>query len=185
MALTDIQLYGAALIFLLAERGLELVINARNLRRLSARGGVRLPHDGFLPILLAQVLWIVGLFLEPFYPIGSALSVGPWTWPLLGVWLLAQALRYWCVVTLGQRWSILVITLPNEPLVTRGPYRFLRHPNYLAVAIEFLAFPMAFGLWATVAAGALVGGPALAYRIHREELALRPLRKPPSAEARA
>jgi len=95
-------------------------------------------------------------------------------WPLwLGLFLAAQGLRYWCIATLGFRWNTRILVLPGVPPIRRGPYRLLRHPNYLAVTVEIVCGPLIFGAWAT----ALVAGVAdawllLAVRIPAEEEAL-------------
>lgn len=156
---------------LAAERLLELAINRHNTRLLAQRGAIWTPNDGLRPILLAQVVLFLALPAEALFAPWS--SVGWWTWTLLGIAVLAQALRYWCIATLGERWSIRVVTVPGAPRIERGPYRFLRHPNYLAVATEALVFPLAFGAVGTV----LVVFPlqlwAILRRVRVEERALR------------
>ena len=99
----------------------------------------------------------------------------PWkSWPVwLGLWLAAQALRYAAVRALGERWSVRILALPGEPLVRRGPYRFLRHPNYIAVVVELIAAPLMFGAWRTAIAISLLDFLALRIRIPAEERALR------------
>jgi methyltransferase len=155
---------------LATERMLELVINRRNTRALTARGAVWMPDDGFASILAAQALLFVLLPLE--IAMSPWTATGWWTWVLLGVAVLAQGLRYWCIATLGERWNIRVVTLPGASRIRGGPYRVLRHPNYLAVATEALALPLAFGALGT----ALVVFPfqllALRSRIAKEERAL-------------
>ncbi|HLE46830.1 MAG TPA: isoprenylcysteine carboxylmethyltransferase family protein [Candidatus Thermoplasmatota archaeon] len=156
-------------------RFLELAINARHEARLFRRGAVRHPHDGLRPIVAAQIILFVGLFTE-----GVLLPPEPrltaWTWVLLAAAAAAVALRHWAIHTLGDHWTIHVMTVPGAALVRRGPYRLLRHPNYLAVAIEGVALPLAFEAYVTAALIVLVGGPALWYRIRQEERALRPFR---------
>jgi methyltransferase len=94
-------------------------------------------------------------------------------WPL---WLLlfaaAQGLRYAAIVALGQRWNTRVFVLPDMPPVRTGPYRWLRHPNYVAVAIEFVAGPMIFGAWRTAAVISMLNAAVLAVRIRCENDAL-------------
>jgi methyltransferase len=92
----------------------------------------------------------------------------------LGVALLAQALRYWAVSTLGPRWNTRVIVLPEAPPVTGGPYRFLRHPNYLAVVLELAAVPLIHGAWLTALCFSLANAALLTWRIRVEEQALGP-----------
>ena len=130
------------LAFLIAQRISELVLSAANRRRLLARGA-REFGGGHFPLLVAVHV------LLPLSLAGEVLVLGarpPAAWPLwLAAWLAAQALRYWAVATLGERWNVRVYVLPGVPLVTRGPYRFLRHPNYVAVVVELIAGPLMFG----------------------------------------
>jgi methyltransferase len=88
--------------------------------------------------------------------------------------LLAQGLRWWAIATLGPRWSTRIVVLPGAPPVTDGPYRFLRHPNYLAVVLELAAVPLIGGALVTAAAASLGNAFLLAVRIRAEERALGP-----------
>ncbi|MBI2077169.1 MAG: isoprenylcysteine carboxyl methyltransferase [Euryarchaeota archaeon] len=156
-------------------RVVELGINRGHEQRLLARGAVRQPHDGLMPIVVAQMLLFAGLILEGIvFPPETRLT--PSTWVLLGVAAAALAVRHWCIRVLGDHWTIHVMTVPGAKLILRGPYRFLRHPNYLAVAVEAMALTLAFQLWITTFVVFVVGAPALLYRILREEAALRPFR---------
>lgn len=160
------------------ERGLELALNRRNSRWLRAHGAVWYgERDGFLGILATQVL------LFTLVPIEVAVAAwsGVWwgTWPALAGLVAAQVLRYWCITTLGRRWSIRVVTLPDTPRIVRGPYRWLPHPNYLVVFAEVVLLPVAFGSWATLLVVAPLKLLALRRRIHIEERAL--ARAAPSA----
>jgi methyltransferase len=93
-------------------------------------------------------------------------------WPALGGVLLAQALRWWCIAVLGPRWTTRVVVVPGLPLVARGPYRWMRHPNYLAVVVEGAALPLVHGAWATACAFTVLNGALLATRIRCENAAL-------------
>lgn len=163
----------AVLGLLAAERGLELVIHHRNAARLRAAGAVWVERDGFLAILAAQVVLFGGLAAEGTL----APWAGPhaWTWPLLVVALALQALRYWVIATLGWRWSVRVVTVPGAPRITKGPYgwAWMRHPNYVVVALEALVLPLAFAAWGTLLVAAPLQLAALAHRIRIEETALR------------
>lgn len=165
-------------------RLVELVINARHEQRLLARGAIRHPRDGLAFIIAAQGILFLGLVVEGLL-LPPEPRLTPWTWVLLGLAAAALELRTWCIATLGDHWTIHVMTVPGATLIRRGPYRFLRHPNYLAVAIEALALTLAFQLWVTTALLVVVGAPALLYRIRQEERALAPFRarSRPSQEA--
>jgi methyltransferase len=152
------------------ERVAELAVSARNARRLRARGAVEAGR-GHYP---AMVAFHAGLL--------AACAAEPWLlpapWPAAVTWiagaavLLAQALRWWVIATLRGRWSTQVLVLPGEAPVRSGPYRWLRHPNYLAVAVEVAALPLAAGAWRTAVAGTLGNALLLAVRIRAEERAL-------------
>lgn len=152
------------------ERLAELGINARHVRRLQAQGGVQAPGDGFPFLLAAQIVLLGGLVVEGLLIPWT--HVGFWTWPLLAFALGAQALRYWCIRTLGVHWSIRVITVPRQPRIVSGPYRFLRHPNYVAVVTELLVIPLAFSAWGTTILASILNLVGLRIRIRREEAAL-------------
>ena len=162
--------FTAYLVVLALQRIGELVHSARNVQRLRARGA-REHAAGHFPLLIAvHVLFPLCLVTE-MVALGSRPTA---LWPLaLSLWLAAQALRYSAVWALGERWSVGVWVLPGEPLVRRGPYRFLRHPNYIAVVTEVVAAPMMFGAWRTAIAITLLNAVALSIRIRAEEAALR------------
>jgi len=153
-----------------AERLFELRLSARHAAWALARGGVEEGrrhfafmkglHTAFLFACAAEVV----LLRRPFVP-----ALG---WPMLALALAAQALRYWAVRSLGPHWNVRVIVVPGAAAVTRGPYRFLRHPNYLAVVIEGFAVPLIHGAWCTAVAFSLVNAALLAVRIRCEERAL-------------
>lgn len=157
------------------ERIVELAISARNARAALAEGGKEFGqrhfpwmvalHTGLLAACLVEV-WLLD---RPFLP---------WLgWPMLVLVLLSQALRYWCIATLGPQWNTRVIVVPGRSLVSRGPYRLLRHPNYLAVVVEGIALPLVHTAWLTALAfTALNALLLLRYRIPVEERALSSLR---------
>jgi methyltransferase len=163
----------AYLLFLMLvglERAFELRLSRRNASRALARGGLevgqahfavmRALHAAFLASCAAEVL----LLERPF---DARLAL-----PMLALALGAQALRYWAIATLGQRWNVRVIVMPGEPVVTTGPYRWLRHPNYLAVVIEGFAIPLVHGAWLTALGFSLANALLLRTRIRVEERAL-------------
>lgn len=158
------------LVLLAAERLVELVISSRNARRELAAGAVEVGrghypamvafHAGFLPACALEPL----LWPRPWPPAASLAA--------LAAALLAQGLRWWAVASLGGRWSTRVVVRPGAPPVTGGPYRWLAHPNYLAVAVELLAVPLIGGALATAAVATLGNAALLAVRIPAEERAL-------------
>jgi methyltransferase len=97
---------------------------------------------------------------------------------MLVVVLAAQGLRWWCIRTLGPQWSTRVVVLPGAPLVERGPYRWMRHPNYLAVVAEGVALPLVHSAWVTAVVFTVANAVLLRTRIRCEETALRELAGP-------
>ena len=120
---------------------------------------------GHYPIIVAlHGLWLTGLWLLAWnLPINLA-------W--LGVFGLLQILRAWTLATLGKRWTTRIITVPNETLVRRGPYRFIDHPNYAIVVGEIAVLPLVFGLWQFALLFSLLNAGALFIRIRAETVAL-------------
>ena len=147
------------------QRLAEVGYARRNARRLLAAGGVE--HGaGHYPLFVAlHAGWLVALFvLVP--------ADAPANWGLLGLYGLLQLGRLWVIASMGRRWTTRVIVVPGAPLVTRGPYRFLRHPNYLIVALEIPVLPLAFGAWQIALGFGLANLALLAWRIRIEERAL-------------
>lgn len=128
-----------------AERIAELVVSQRNLRWSRERGGVEFGAGHYPVMVVLHTALLVACLVEaahrPFLP-----ALG---WPMLGVVLAAQALRWWCIATLGRQWNTRVVVVPGAGRVTGGPYRYLRHPNYVAVAAEGIALPLVHTAWLT------------------------------------
>ncbi len=150
------------------QRLAELVIARRNTAALMARGGREVGASHYPVIVAFHAAWLLGLW---FWARGTDVN-----WILIGVFAVLQALRVWVLTTLGPRWTTRIILMPEKPLVVGGPFRFIRHPNYLVVALEIFVLPFAFGLmWFGLIAGTINLG-ILAYRISIEERALSPQR---------
>lgn len=163
------------------ERVAELVVSTRNAAWSKAQGGVEtgLGHYPFMVVLHTGLL--VGALVEAWArrpDVPSALA-----WSMLLVVLLSQALRWWCIATLGRRWNTRVIVVPGMPPVTRGPYRWLRHPNYVAVVLEGVALPLVHGAWVTSLVFTVLNAGLLTVRIRAEDAALATL--PPAADSPA
>lgn len=159
----------AFLVVIVAERLGELALSARNARILRARGAVEAAPGHFLVFVVLHALFPLALLAEVRW-LGA--RPGP-LWPLwLALVAAAQALRFWCVRALGDRWNARIWVTPGEPLVTRGPYRWMRHPNYLAVSVELPAAALLFGAWRTALAASALNAVAMAIRIPAEQRAL-------------
>ncbi len=123
-------------------------------------------------MVLLHVLWLVCTLVE-----GLLRGPGfPAYWPLpLAVFLLVQPLRYWAIFTLGENWNTRVLVVPGAKPVRRGPYRYLRHPNYVVVAVEVLTFPLIFGAWITALVFSVLNAALLLVRMRTENRALEEL----------
>ncbi|KDE98910.1 membrane protein [Mycolicibacterium aromaticivorans JS19b1 = JCM 16368] len=153
-----------------AERLAELVVARRNLAWSRAQGGVEFGashyplmvvlHTGFLAGALAEV---IGLH-RPFLP-----ALG---WPMLAIVVGAQALRWWCITTLGRQWNTRVVVIPGAARVDGGPYRFFSHPNYVAVVAEGIALPLVHTGWITALVFTVLNAALLRTRIRTENAAL-------------
>ncbi len=154
----------AILGFVTAERLGELWLANRNTRRLLSDGA--LEHGaGHYPLIVAvHVLWLAALWwLAP----GEPVSI-----PLLSLFALLQLARLWVIATLGRRWTTRIIILPDAPLVKRGPYRLLDHPNYAIVVLEIAVLPLVFGLPGVALIFTILNAAVLAIRIAAENKAL-------------
>jgi methyltransferase len=166
--------YAVLLGLVVLERLAELVVSRHHASWARSRGGVEhgrghypwmvLLHTGLLVACLAEA-WLLD---RPFLPVLG--------WSMVAVVVAAQALRWWCIVTLGKRWNTRVIVVPGLPLVAQGPYRLMRHPNYVAVVAEGVALPLVHGSWVTALVFTLLNAWLLTVRIRTEDRALEPLR---------
>lgn len=164
-------LYLALVAAVALERLVELVLSARNARRALAAGGVELESRGFYAAMvgthaafLVAAPLEVALWAPPFEP-----ALGG---PMLALVAAAMALRYWAIATLGERWNTRVLVVPGAPAVATGPYRFVRHPNYVAVIVEMFALPLVHSAWRTALLFSAVNALLLGRRIAHEESAL-------------
>lgn len=143
----------------------ELWLAGRNTQRLKARGAVEVGAGHYPLFVLLHAGWLIAI-----------LALTPWTTepdlPLLGLYVLLQLGRAWVIATLGPFWTTRIITLPGAPLVRRGPYRLLRHPNYVVASAEIAVLPLMFGqVWIALVFSLLNAG-LVVYRIRVEERAL-------------
>jgi methyltransferase len=156
---------GALLVaFIALQRLAELILARRNAQRLLAAGGIEYGRAHYPVMVALHTAWLVGLWWfgrdKPIDPV------------LLGVFILLQLGRLWVIATLGRRWTTRVIVLPREPLVAKGPYRWIKHPNYLIVALEIAVVPLALGLPLFAAVFTALNALVLYERIRVENAAL-------------
>jgi methyltransferase len=152
------------------ERCFELGLSRANARGAFAHGAIE-SGRGHYPFMVAlHVAFFACAGAEVF--LANRSFPGALAFVALAVVLLAQALRYAAIRALGKRWNVRIIVWPGEELVTSGPYRWLRHPNYCAVAAEICFLPLVHGAWLTAAFFSVANGCLLRVRIREEERAL-------------
>jgi methyltransferase len=167
---TFLLVSGVAIVAL--QRLLELRYSRGNERRLRVRGAVERGAEHYPFMVAIHALWLLSMLVE-------GLLRGPefpaW-WPVpLALFLLVQPLRYWAILSLGENWNVKVLVVPGARPLRRGPYRYFPHPNYVAVAIEVLAFPLIFGAWVTALVFTALNVAFLFIRVRIESRALKEL----------
>ncbi len=154
----------AILAFVTAERLLELVLARANTRRLLAQGAREHGAAHYPLIFAVHAAWLATLWM-----MATDRAVDPFWLAAFAMLMLA---RFWVISTLGRRWTTRIIVLPDAPLVTDGPYRFLNHPNYWVVAGEIAVLPLVFGLPGVALIFTILNAAVLAIRIAAENKAL-------------
>jgi methyltransferase len=143
----------------------ELIYAARNQRRLLAAGGREIGAGHYPLFVLLHGAWLIALFV--LVPADAPIRAVPLV--LFGALLAA---RLWVIQSLGRFWTTRIVTVPGAPLVRSGPYRFVRHPNYLVVAGEIAVLPLVFGAWPIALVFSAINAALLSYRIRVEDAAL-------------
>jgi methyltransferase len=151
------------------QRALELAWAWHNTVRLLRLGAVEADAQGYPLFVLLHAGWLASLAV--FVPAAT-----PPVWPLLALFALLQLGRVWVILSLGGYWTTRIVTLPGAPLVRTGPFRRLRHPNYLLVIVEIAVLPLAFGAVAIATAFSVINLVLIARRIRIEESVLAPRR---------
>jgi methyltransferase len=145
----------------------ELLIANRNTKRLLARGGREIGAAHYPLFIVLHTAWLAAMAVFVPYDTHPIL-------PLIAVYLLLQLARVWVIISLGGYWTTRIITVDDAPVVRRGPYRFMRHPNYLVVALEIAVLPLAFRAWWIAAVFSVLNAALIGYRISVEQRALAP-----------
>jgi methyltransferase len=177
---TTLLAFTVLVLLVALERVAELVVSTRNAAWSKERGGVEsgLGHYPFMVVLHTGLL--VGALAEAWLrrpDVPSALA-----WSMLALVVASQALRWWCITTLGRRWNTRVIVVPGMAPVDSGPYRLFRHPNYVAVVVEGVALPLVHAAWITAVVFTVLNAALLVVRIRAEDAALATL---PTRQAEA
>lgn len=152
------------------ERLAEMAVAKRNAAWSFARGGIETGRGHWPFMVVLHIGLLVGAVAEVWLLDRPFL---PWLgWPMLVLLVAAQALRWWCIATLGRQWNARVIVVPGAQRVTSGPYRWLRHPNYVAVVVEGIALPLLHTAWVTALVFTLLNAVVLTLRLRAEGRAL-------------
>jgi methyltransferase len=152
------------------ERLVEVRVAERNRAASLSNGGVEFGAGHYPAMVALHIGLLAGCLVEPIVlhrPFIPALG-----WPMLALVALAQALRWWCITTLGYQWNTRVIVIPGAGRVTGGPYRFLPHPNYIAVITEGIALPLVHTAWVTAVVFTVLNAWLLSTRVKVENAAL-------------
>ena len=154
------------------QRLLELGLSRRHERILRARGAVEWGREHYPLMVGLHVLWLLSTLVEGLL---RGPTIPAW-WPIpLVLFLFAQLLRYWAILSLGEHWNTRVLVVPGVRLVRRGPYRYFPHPNYVVVVVEIATFPLVFGAWVTALVFTALNAALLFVRIRTENRALKEL----------
>ena len=172
-------LFTALVVAVGLERVAELVVSRRNAAWSFARGGVESGRGHYPVMVLLHSGLLVAMLVEAWV---RRPDVAPLlAWSMLALVLASQALRWWCIATLGRQWNTRVIVVPGMAPVRRGPYTVLPHPNYVAVVLEGIALPLVHACWITAVVFTVLNAVLLTVRIRVENTALATLSEPTRA----
>jgi methyltransferase len=172
---TSLAFFTVVVALVAVERLVELVVSKRNAAWSLARGGRESGRGHYAVMVVLHTGLLVGMLVEawvrrPVVPVGLAVT-------MLVLAVASQGLRWWCIATLGRRWNTRVIVVPDLPRVAAGPYRFMSHPNYVAVVVEGFALPLVHACWLTALVFTVANAFVLAVRLRVENAALATLRE--------
>ena len=163
--------------FIVLQRLIELLISRYNTKRLLEEGAQEHGARHYPVIVVLHMAWIASLVI--FVPYNAPLN-----WLLLAVFVVLQLARVWVLLSLGRYWTTRIITVPDEPLVRRGPFRWVSHPNYMVVEAEIIVVPLIAGAWELSLVFGALNAMVLAWRIRIEEQALAPRRNQTNGSGR-
>lgn len=159
-------------VLIMVERFFEINLAARNQKKIVAMGAIEFGRNHYFLFFVLHAGWLLGWLYETL--LYGSLSDLWFVW--LTVFLMAEVLRYWCIISLGRFWNTRIFIVPGEQKVCRGPYRFIAHPNYLAVALVLVSVPLIFGAYRTAASATIINAILLlGIRIPAEARALQKL----------
>lgn len=167
-----------AAILVVTQRLLEEIYSRHNMDQLLKEGAREVGAEYYPVVAATHLGWIGGIFL-------LISPQAPLYWPLIAMYLALQVARYWVIASLGKYWTHRIITLENAPAIRRGPYRYIRHPNYLITLLETFLLPLAFGAWAFAIIMTAIWAAVLRYKIVLEDDALATRRRATTGKAEA
>jgi methyltransferase len=168
--MTSLTFFTVLVLLVGIERLVELVVSTRNATWSLEQGGFETGREHYPVMVVLHTGLLGGMLLEAWLVRPDVAPVLALTMTVLTV--ASQVLRWWCISTLGRRWNTRVIVVPGLPLVRSGPYRWLRHPNYVAVVVEGVALPLVHAAWLTAVVFTLANAALLAVRLRVENTAL-------------
>ena len=174
--MTSLTAFTVVVILVSVERLAEVVVSKRNSAWSFAHGGVEYGFSHYPVMVALHTAFLGGMLVEAYQrrpEVPAALA-----WSMLVVVLLTQALRWWCIATLGRQWNTRVIVVPGLAPVRGGPYALMRHPNYVAVVVEGVALPLVHACWITAVVFTVLNAVLLTVRVRVENAALSSLAEP-------
>ena len=179
--MTELSVFVVVVALVALERLAELIVSQRNAVWSFVRGGHETGQGHYPAMVALHTGFLVAMLVEALVrrpEVPSALA-----WSMLALVAVAQALRWWCIATLGPQWNTRVIVVPDLAPVRTGPYRFLAHPNYVAVVVEGIALPLIHACWITAAGFTILNAALLRVRLRVENDALATLQRARLADA--
>ncbi|MFC0523219.1 isoprenylcysteine carboxyl methyltransferase family protein [Pontibacillus salicampi] len=162
-------LYYVLFTFIIVQRLIELWVAKRNEKWMKQNGGIEVGDGHYKWIVLVHALFFISILAESY---GTALELSLWKGLLFGIFFVTQGFRIWCLTSLGRYWNTKIIVLPGSQLVAKGPYRFMKHPNYFVVGVEFIIIPLLFDAYISAVLFPLFHLALMRIRIPKEEEAL-------------
>ncbi|GIO28414.1 isoprenylcysteine carboxyl methyltransferase family protein [Ornithinibacillus bavariensis] len=163
------------ILLIIGQRIIELVIAKNNEKWMKARGGIEAGSEHYKWFIYLHLLFFISLFLETIAKLDNQEISFNYIYFL--VFFAAQLARIWCISSLGRFWNTKIIVLPRVSLIRKGPYKYVKHPNYIIVAVELFVIPMLFGAYITAIVFPILHILLLRIRIPAEEKALASLSK--------
>jgi methyltransferase len=171
--MTGLGAFTVVVVLVAVERVVEMVVSRRNAAWSFERGGVESGRRHFPVMVVLHTTFLIGMLVEAWWRRPDV--PGPLAWSMLGVVIVCQAGRWWCIQALGHHWNTRVIVVPGTPPVRRGPYRLFSHPNYAIVVVEGVALPLVHAAWVCAVVFTLLNAVLLTVRVRVEADALRSL----------